>query len=251
MASLVSGSESGEDRWHAFLKPAAAGSVHQAELPFIDSNAVTGAIAGAGISQKGVGTVALTQKAALDPLPDEERINRSEKRGRIVSVAPTAPPKAFNAGSVLERQSSLLRPTLPGEVKMTFVKAGKKGKEIEIAQIFYKKEISKPQKPKLAVDDRRIGRRQVRSRFPPTPMRRSSRTLRRNRRLTALLKLEPAKLASLGPVEPGGHSWAANPLPHRSIPPKSSAALRLASISKPAAKASRARPRWRRSSSTG
>ena len=69
MASLISGSESGKGRWQAFLKPSAAGSVHQAEMPFTDSNAVTGSIAGAGISQKGVGTVALTQKAALDPLP--------------------------------------------------------------------------------------------------------------------------------------------------------------------------------------
>ena len=212
MASLISGSESGKGRWHAFLKPAAAGSVHQAEMPFTDSSAVTGSIAGAGISQKGVGTVALTQKAALDPLPDEARINRAEKRGRIVSVAPTAPPKAFNAGSVLERQSSLLRPTLPGEVKMTFVKASMKGREIEIAQLFYKKEVKKPSKPKLPVmiaelaDDKSITI-SANAYAPVEP------DFSRESPFESLLKLEPKKLANLGPVEPGGHAWAANPLP--------------------------------------
>ncbi len=213
MSSLISGSESGVGRWHAFLKPAAAGSMHQAELPFVDSDAVTGSIAGAGISQAGIGTVALTQKAGmLDPLPDEERINRSEKRSRIVSVAPTAPPKAFNAGSVLQRQSSLLRPTLPGEVKMTFVKATMKGREIEIAQLFYKKEVIKPQKPKLAsmiaelADDKTVTI-SANAYAPVEP------DFSRESPFESLLKLEPKKLASLGPVEPGGHSWAANPLP--------------------------------------
>jgi spore germination cell wall hydrolase CwlJ-like protein len=212
MASLISGSESGAGRWHAFLKPAAAGSVHQAELPFIDSDAVTASIAGAGISQKGVGTVALTQKAALDPRPDEARINRAEKRSRIVSVSPTAPPKAFNAGSVLQRQSSLLRPTLPGEVKMTFVKASAKGREIEIAQLFYKKEVIKPQKPKLAsmiaelADDKTVTI-SANAYAPAEP------DFSRESPFESLLKLEPKKLANLGPVEPGGHSWAANPLP--------------------------------------
>ena len=212
MASLISGSESGKGRWHAFLKPSAAGSVHQAELPFTDSGAVTGSIAGAGIEQKGIGTVALTQKAALDPLPDEARINRAEKRGRIVSVAPTAPPKAFNAGSVLERQSSLLRPTLPGEVKMTFVKAAKKGREIEIAQIFYKKEVKKPAKPKLSsmiaelADDKSVAI-SANAYAPVEP------DFASESPFDSLLKLEPKQLAGLGPVEPGGHAWAAKPLP--------------------------------------
>ena len=213
MSSLISGSESGAGRWHAFLRPAAAGSVHQAELPFTDSDAITGSIAGAGIQQAGIGTVALTQKAgALDPLPDEDRINRTEKRGRIVSVSPTAPPKAFNAGSVLQRQSSLLRPTLPGEVKMTFVKASMKGNEIEIAQLFYKKEVRKPAKPKLPsmiaelADDKTVAI-SANAYAPVEP------DFSRESPFESLLKLEPKKLASLGPVEPGGHAWAANPLP--------------------------------------
>ena len=213
MASLVSGSETDGARWHTFLKPAAAGSVHQAELKFADADIVTGSIAGAGIEQPDIGTITLNSaKGTLDALPDEDRVNRSEKRGRIVSVSPTAPPKAFSAGSILERHSSLLRPTLPGEVKMVFVPDNKKLNEIQIAQVFYKKEIRKPAKPKLAAmiaelaDDKSVAI-SVNAYAPAEP------DFTTESPFASLLKLEPKKLANLGPVEPGGHAWAAKPLP--------------------------------------
>ena len=37
--------------------------------------------------------------------PDEDRIVRADKKGRIVKVSPVAPPKAFNAGSMFKRTS--------------------------------------------------------------------------------------------------------------------------------------------------
>jgi spore germination cell wall hydrolase CwlJ-like protein len=213
MASLVSGSDTSAARWHSFLKPAAAGSVHQEEMQFTDQRLTTGSISGAGLKQPGIGTIALTAKqGTLDPTPDEERINRAEKRGRLVSVTPTAPPKAFNAGSVLDRHTSLLRPTLQGEVKMAFSKAGLKGREIQIAQIFYKKEIKKPSKPRLSsmiaelADDKSIAISA--SAYAPVEP-----DFSRESPFESLLKLEPKRLANLGPVEPGGHSWAAKPLP--------------------------------------
>ena len=213
MASLVSGSESSGARWHAFLKPSAIGSVHQAELPFTDGDA-TGSISGSSLQQPGIGTVALTTaKGTLDPLPDEDRINRSEKRSRIVSVAPTAPPKAFSAGSVLQRQSLLLRPTLAREVKMAFAKTAIKGKEIQISQVFYRKETRKPAKPLLPVmiaelaDDTSI-KISANAYAPVEP------DFSRESPFQALLKLEPENLAGANPVEPGGHAWEANLLPN-------------------------------------
>ncbi len=213
MASLVSGAESASVRWQGFLKPAAAGSVHQAEMRFADGSVTTGSIAGAGLEQPGIGTIAFTSKhGALDPLPDEARINRSEKQGRIVSVAPTAPPKAFSAGSVLDRQSSLLRPSLPSEVKMAFTKAGFKGKEIQIAQVFYDKANKKPAKPDLPTliaelaDDKTITI-SANAYAPVEP------DFATESPFQSLLKLEPKKLTNLSPVEPGGHAWAARPLP--------------------------------------
>jgi spore germination cell wall hydrolase CwlJ-like protein len=213
MASLISGSEASAPRWQAYLKPAAAGSVHQAEMPFADADATTASIAGAGVEKSGIGTIALTGKSArLDPRPDEERINRSEKRGRLASVTKTAPPKAFSAGSVLQRTSSLLRPTLATEVKMAFSKARFEGNQVQIAQVFYKKEVKKPVKPKLPVmiaelaDDKSV-KISVRAYAPEAP------DYSAQSPFESLLKLEPTRLEAAVPVEPGGHSWAAKLLP--------------------------------------
>jgi hypothetical protein len=49
-------------------------------------------------------------------------VTRHLKKGRVMTVAPVSPPKDFSAGSVLERQSSLLRPTLDGNEAMAFLK---------------------------------------------------------------------------------------------------------------------------------
>ncbi|MCA9772615.1 MAG: cell wall hydrolase, partial [Myxococcales bacterium] len=64
----------------------------------------------------------------------------AEKTGRIVSVAPAAPPRDFSAGSVLERQSRLiLQPSFDRENLMAFAKPSIGGKEIQIATAFHKR----------------------------------------------------------------------------------------------------------------
>ncbi len=144
MASMVSGTEAGSTRWSGYVEKAVAGSVHAAEMPFTDTD-VTGTISGSGMSAPGIGAVAFRGKVgAAAALPDEDRINRADKKGRIVNVAPVAPPKFFNAGSILERTSMLLRPTIEPELKMAFAKPDIKGKEIQIATAFYVKEAKKP-----------------------------------------------------------------------------------------------------------
>ena len=62
---------------------------------------------------------------------------RSDKKDRIVHVSPVAPPKAFSAGSVFDRTSSLMRPALNMNEKLVFAKPAIKGKEIEIAAAFH------------------------------------------------------------------------------------------------------------------
>lgn len=144
IASMVSGAEAGSARWNAFVEKAVAGSVHAAEMPFADSVA-TGAISGSGMRAPGVGAVALRgQKTVVADTPDESRVNRAEKRGRIVVVAPVAPPRNFNAGSVVQRTSMLLRPSVGDDVRMVFARPQIRGKEVQIATAFYPKE----QKPK-------------------------------------------------------------------------------------------------------
>lgn len=92
----------------------------------------------------GGGKVSLTagQKLA-DPRTDEDRVNRKDKKGRIIAVAPVTPPKDFTAGSILQRTSSLTDPLFDAAERMVFSKSQIQGKEIKIATAFYKKKAPK------------------------------------------------------------------------------------------------------------
>lgn len=138
MASLITGSETARERWNGFVEVAAAGSIHNAEMRFADGDLTTGAVSGGGISAPGLGKVVLTPKeGVVAATPDEDRINRAAKRDRLLEVAPVAPPKDFNAGSVIDRSSSLLNPTFAEHYKMAFVKPEIRGRELRIATEFH------------------------------------------------------------------------------------------------------------------
>ncbi|GLQ77904.1 ATP-binding protein [Mesorhizobium huakuii] len=144
MTSLVSGLESPTARWNSYVERSVAGSTHAAEMPFIDSD-VTGSISGSGIHLAGVGNVSFRGKGGkVSGTPDEDRVVRADKKGRIVQVSPVAPPKNFNAGSIFQRTSSLMRPSMDGGLKMAFAKPQIKGKEIQIAAEFHAREDKKP-----------------------------------------------------------------------------------------------------------
>jgi spore germination cell wall hydrolase CwlJ-like protein len=140
MASYVAGTDAPDIRWGAVLERSAAGSTHAASMPFVDST-VTGTVSGSGMTAPGVGTVAFQAKnGSTTDTPDEERVNRVEKRGRVVNVAPVAPPKSFNAGSVFKRTSMLTHPSLGGEeVVMAFDQPKIMGREVEIAAAFHQR----------------------------------------------------------------------------------------------------------------
>jgi spore germination cell wall hydrolase CwlJ-like protein len=145
MTSLVSGLERDGTRWNAVIEKSVAGSVHAAEMPFVDGDAVTGGVAarisGSGVEVPGVGAVAFKGKSGLaGETPDEDRIVRSDKQSRILQVAPVAPPKNFSAGSIFERTSSLLRPSMDSGLKLAFAKPAIKGKEVQIASSFHLRE---------------------------------------------------------------------------------------------------------------
>lgn len=139
MASFVAGTEASGQRWAGFVESSVAGSVHRAEMRFLDGT-TTGSVSGAGLTAPGIGAVAFKGKAGANEVPDENRINRDDKRGRIVNVAPVAPPKSFNAGSVFERTSSLLQTEADPDLRMAFVVPEIKGKEIQIAGAFHVRE---------------------------------------------------------------------------------------------------------------
>lgn len=136
MSSMITGADAGGVRWNAVVEKSGAGTVQAANMPYID-RASTGSISGGGLKVPGIGRVALEGRAAKrNPISDEDRVTRTEKKGRIVNIAPVAPPKAFNAGTILDRTSSLLRPSLDSDVRLAFARLKDPDKAIELAGLF-------------------------------------------------------------------------------------------------------------------
>jgi spore germination cell wall hydrolase CwlJ-like protein len=144
LAGLLAGLDDGGSNWRMVLTNSPAGSLHQAELAF-GGSAATGVASDGGMQLPDGRRVAfLSKEKGSDPLPDEDRINRKDKMRRVVAVEPMQPPKDFSAGSVLQRDGLLLSPKLELKDKSAFLAPKIRGKEIQIATAFYKKEPPKP-----------------------------------------------------------------------------------------------------------
>lgn len=210
MASLVSGLDGTSAKWTTVVKAATAGSVHSAEMPFAET-LTTGSISGSGVHTPGIGDVAFTGKAALAETPDEARINRAAKLGRVVGVAPVAPPKAFNAGSVFQRTSLLLRRSLDSETAVAFHKDTNPGKEVKVASLFYSRPQERPKPDTEVLLAAIVKGKPVTDLlgYASTDAERSF-----NSPFDALLRGgEEPKAARVNPAETGDHAWMSNPLP--------------------------------------
>ena len=62
---------------------------------------------------------------------------RCQTWAQSVQVSPVAPPRMFNAGSILERQSRLMSPAEDTEFAMAFIEPEISGRELEIALAFH------------------------------------------------------------------------------------------------------------------
>lgn len=210
---MVSGMETETARWGSYVEKAVAGSVHAAEMPFLDTDTKTGSISGSGVTAPGIGTIAFRGKGSVSDSPDEVRVQRSEKKGRIMKVAPVAPPKAFNAGSVVERTSMLLRPAFDEEIKMAFAKPDIKGREIAIATAFYVKDEQKTSSgvpamlAELVTNDRADVLATAYA--PPEP------DYAKASPFASLLKDESDPFGGrfVPPLAKGDHKWMSQPLP--------------------------------------
>ncbi len=144
LAGLLSGIDREGSNWRMVMTNSPAGSTHQAELAFGDAKTAAAVGDGGLVMPDGRRVAFLSEQKGSDPRPDEERINRRDKKGRIVSVAPMLPPKDFSAGSVLQRQSMLFRQESDTGERTAFLKPKLGGKEIQIATAFYKKRPPQP-----------------------------------------------------------------------------------------------------------
>lgn len=228
MTSFVSGAERANSRWSTFVEQSVAGSVHRAEMPFVDAMP-TGSISGAGLDAPGVGKVALRAEGkAGNPIPDEIRVTRSQKQGRVVRIAPVAPPKKFNAGSVFDRTSSLfLDPSFDQDELMAFAKPDIRGKEVTIASAFHPR-AGKEAAPLVPVYLASLVTNKkadilATAYAPVEPDYASSSPF-----ATLLKNEDPNAGRFVPPVDIGDHAWASTPLPAAVFSGKEQACLATA-----------------------
>ncbi|MBB4064345.1 cell wall hydrolase [Gellertiella hungarica] len=213
MAGLLTGLDDGTPAWRMVVTAVKADSVAGPKLTFHDP--VTAEMLGrkSGMVLPDGNRVAMTEdKYPPDPRPDEERINRKDKRGRIVAAETMQPPKAFTAGSVLQRVSAVFaNPETPDEL-MAFAKAEPKGTEMMIAQTFYRKPDEKAldaQVPALIADlvTNRNADVLATAYAPADP------DAGRTSPFDAILKKDPEEGRFRPVIGPKDHAWAANILP--------------------------------------
>ena len=125
---------------------------------------------------------------------------------------PVAPPKAFNAGTVNERTSSLLRPAIDTGVRMAFARPEIAGNELRLASTFF------PKKERKAAPDLPVMIAALVNNDTPdvlaTAYAPAKPDYARQSPFASLLKEEKKETGRFVPPVPrNDHNWAARPLP--------------------------------------
>lgn len=138
MAGMLAGLDRGASNWRMVLTASPAGSIHEASLSFPGEQSDS-LQAGAGLVLPDGRRIAFDGgKADPDALPDEMRVTRDLKKGRVVAVEPMLPPRAFSAGSILQRTSFLFDPKV--NTPAAFTQKDGKTKPVELASFYFKRE---------------------------------------------------------------------------------------------------------------
>ncbi len=185
-----------------------AGSIHSSELAFPGAERMLPSDAGLALPD-GSKIAFVGGGSKDDATPDEDRVNRKAKKGRIVAVEPMQPPKAFSAGSILQRTSALTLPPQGRQELAGFAKPGKKVKEFELASFYFRKEEKpaagvSPMIASLVTNDKADVLATAYA--PPEP------DFARESPFDAILK-KPEAGRFIPPIGRDDHAWAATPLP--------------------------------------
>lgn len=209
LSDLLTGFDgSAGNRWRIVLTQSPAGSVHSSELAFPQME--DRLPANSGLMLPDGRKIALNGTASTgEATPDEDRVNRGAKKGRVVAVEMMQPPKAFSAGSVLERTSMLTPPPEEKEVLTAFARPGKAARQIELASFYFRKEEKtdpavSPMLASLVTNE--TPDVLATAYAPPEP------DFARQSPFDAILK-KPEAGRFIPPIGPDDHDWAATPLP--------------------------------------
>lgn len=138
LAGLIAGLDRPSENWRMVLTDSPAGSIHQAELAFGEASPSTALAGGAGMTLPDGRRVAFVEgENNKNSSPDEDRVNRRDKKGRVVSVEPMLPPREFTAGQIKQKAGQML-PRASRKEQTAFVRPDKE-KNIQLAGFFFKK----------------------------------------------------------------------------------------------------------------
>ncbi len=219
LTDLFAGRNGSSESWRMVMTQSPAGSLHAASLAFPGGSHVLGGDAGVVLPDGRKVALADKDKPG-EGTPDEDRINRSEKKGRVVAVMPMLPPKAFSAGSILERSSSLTKPVDDEDEMTAFVKVDKdeqaNQQPIEVAEFYFRKdEVKETSLPPMIASLVNNDSADILA----TAYASSAPDFSRQSPFDAILK-KPDAGRFIPPIGPEDHAWAANPLPADSFSPK-------------------------------
>lgn len=215
LGDLLAGLDRGA-QWRMVLTDSPAGSIHEASLAFPGSSVAISGSAGVTLSN---GTkIALNgeksngDKKDGEATPDEARVTRGAKKGRVVAVEAMQPPKAFSAGSVLQRSSSLVEPVDSRDELTAFAKPSRKQQPVEVASFYFREDApEKPEDSLLPMVASLINNNQadvLASAYAPPPA-----DFARQSPFDAILTEKPKPGRFIPPIGPEDHAWAAQPLP--------------------------------------
>lgn len=215
-ASILAQMSGKGDRWKMHITSAPAGSIQKAEMAFTDPILTGSTVSAASLSLGNGETVSFNAKTGISEItPDEERVTRHLKKGRVMAVSPSQPPKNFSAGSIIGQQSSLQLPRDGKKISMVFEKSKIQGREIEIASAFYKKDrpktssnVPKILRPLITNNDADI----LATAYAPPPA-----DYARVTPFASILTEKSKRGRFIPPIEKGDHAWAAKPLPARAF----------------------------------
>ncbi|MEC9463664.1 MAG: cell wall hydrolase [Pseudomonadota bacterium] len=211
MAGLLTGLDRGASNWRMVMTDAPAGSIHEAKLAFSEEEASEALSGGAGLILPDGRRIAFDGgKADADALPDEMRVTRDQKKGRVVAVEPMLPPRAFSAGSILQRTSSLMDPHL--KAPSAFAPDEDKAKPVELASFYFKREKPPvdPSLPSMIADlvTNPVPDVLATAYAPPPPDYASVSPFD-----SILADKQPDQGRFIPDIDPKDHAWAATPLP--------------------------------------
>jgi spore germination cell wall hydrolase CwlJ-like protein len=197
---------------NVLLTRSPAGSIQEADMVFKDKMHTGSIVSDAGISLPDGTRIAMrgTQKGE-GGTPDEDRVTRGLKKSRILAIAPVTPPKAFSAGSILDRTSFNFMPTTKLSRELAFIKPKMGGKELQIAGTFY---VKKPPQVDRSVPTEIAGLvTSNRSDVLATAYASSAPDYARVSPFDSILKKENDEGRFVPEIGPSDHAWAATALP--------------------------------------